>query len=377
MDIFQEILTALEKEEQIVLATILSTSGSTPASAFSKMIVTNAGTVSIGTIGGGCVESEVIGRAQQRLAVGKADTMSFQLKEDEFLQGLICGGTVQVCIEPVTRKQIPFYQQLKTIRDYGIDCVTGTYVSSDGTIKQKAVLMEQHQSGTQWNKPEVKNWNRYLSDFATPTVQSTIEELTSRTVSSNTTIRIPLTDGELIFEPLLGAPHLIIFGGGHISKSVCSCAAASGFRVTIVDDREQFAHRARFPEATETFAIEFSQAFQRLEINQSTYIVIVTRGHRYDEEILEQALKTPALYIGMIGSQRKVTTTFSRLHQYGFSREQLQRVYAPIGLEIGAITPEEIGISIVAQLVRIRRKIASPIADKSKVMYSFFEKFDV
>jgi xanthine dehydrogenase accessory factor len=167
---------------------------------------------------------------------------------------------------------------------------------------------------------------------------------------------------------VVGHPGLIIFGGGHVSKYVCRAAATAGFRVTVVDDRKEYANAQRFPEATRTLAAGFSEAFRELTIKPSTYIVIVTRGHRFDEEILEHAVGTQARYIGMIGSKRKVLNTFEHLVERGISIGSLKRVHAPMGLEIGAVTAEEIGISVVAQLIHVRRGGHLPLAHKSEVM---------
>jgi xanthine dehydrogenase accessory factor len=168
--------------------------------------------------------------------------------------------------------------------------------------------------------------------------------------------RIKLADSmELIIEPILGYPSLVIFGGGHVSKFISGFAKTCGFKVTIVDDRIQFANKERFPEVDAIVCESFAQSFEKLDISASSYVVIVTRGHKYDEQILERVLEFDAKYIGMIGSKRKVLTTFQHLVGKGVSKENLQRVYAPIGLEIGAITPEEIGLSIVSELIKIRR----------------------
>ena len=160
-----------------------------------------------------------------------------------------------------------------------------------------------------------------------------------------------------------------------MSAWISRFASSSGFRVTVVDDREEYADPSRFPEGVQTIQSDFLEVFNTISITSATYIVIVTRGHRFDEEILGHSLKTSARYIGMIGSRRKVETTYRRLLEQGADLERLRRVHAPIGLEIGAITPEEIAVSIVAQLIRIRRNIDDSANDKSEVMYSFFAKF--
>jgi xanthine dehydrogenase accessory factor len=136
----------------------------------------------------------------------------------------------------------------------------------------------------------------------------------------------------------------------------------------VVDDREKFASPQRFPEVAQTLVADFAYAFSKLTIKPSTYIVIVTRGHRYDEIVLEQAVKTPAKYIGMIGSKRKILTTYKHLVEQDVSPDSLTRVHAPMGIEIGAVTAEEIGISVVAQLIQVRRGESLPLRHKSEVM---------
>jgi xanthine dehydrogenase accessory factor len=143
--------------------------------------------------------------------------------------------------------------------------------------------------------------------------------------------------------------------------------------MTIVDDRKEYANAERFPEAAQTLAVEFHDAFNHLTVKSSSYIVIVTRGHRSDEDALERALHTPAKYIGMIGSKRKVLTTYEHLVERGVTVTMLQRVHAPIGLEIGAVTAEEIGVSIVAELVQIRRGGSLPLRHKAEVMRELME----
>ena len=182
-----------------------------------------------------------------------------------------------------------------------------------------------------------------------------IEKSVGNAYHRNETQRITLEEGELILEPLSSMPRLVIFGGGHVSKYISRTASMAGFRVTIVDDRADYANAQRFPEASRTLAVEFEDALQHVDIEPSTYVVIVTRGHRSDEEILARVVNSPAKYIGMIGSRRKVLTTYEHLLKCGVSVETLKRIYAPIGIEIGATTAEEIGVSVVAQLIAVRR----------------------
>jgi xanthine dehydrogenase accessory factor len=162
-------------------------------------------------------------------------------------------------------------------------------------------------------------------------------------------------DLEVFIEPILTPSTLYLFGGGHVSLPLAEMGKLLGFKIAVIDDRAEFASAERFPEADIVLAEEFVSSFPRLKIDKSSYIVIVTRGHQHDELVLEWAVGTPAKYIGMIGSQTKVKTIFSHLLAKGISKEQLDRVHSPIGLEIGAQTPEEIAVSILAEIIKVRR----------------------
>jgi len=161
---------------------------------------------------------------------------------------------------------------------------------------------------------------------------------------------------DIFIEPILPPPTLYIFGAGHISLAISKMAKMAGFRVVVIDDRAEFANPNRFPEADQIVVEDFSTSLPRLRINDSSYIAIVTRGHQFDEEVLEWAARTEACYIGMIGSKRKNQVVFEDLRSKGISRDKLEQVHAPIGLDIGAETPEEIAVSIVAELITIKRQ---------------------
>jgi xanthine dehydrogenase accessory factor len=162
-------------------------------------------------------------------------------------------------------------------------------------------------------------------------------------------------DMEVFIEPILTTPALYIFGGGHVSLPLVKMAKPLGFKITVIDDRADFANAERFPEADIVLADDFTNAFPKLKIDKTSYVVIVTRGHQHDELVLGWAVATPAKYIGMIGSQTKVKTILSHLLAKGVSKERLDSVHSPIGLEIGAQTPEEIAVSILAEIVKVRR----------------------
>ncbi|HXM10325.1 MAG TPA: XdhC/CoxI family protein [Terriglobales bacterium] len=162
---------------------------------------------------------------------------------------------------------------------------------------------------------------------------------------------------EIFVEPILPPADLYIFGAGHVAASLYKIARIAGFDVTIIDDRAAYANRERFPEAQQVIVDDFEKAATELTPRESSYIVIVTRGHRDDMRMLRWAVQTPARYIGMIGSKRKTITIFKELQQEGLSAHLFDRVHAPVGLDIGAITPEEIAVAITAELIAKRRRV--------------------
>src|ERR1700730_11182212 len=162
---------------------------------------------------------------------------------------------------------------------------------------------------------------------------------------------------DIFVEPILPPASLYIFGAGHVSVSLSKVAKSAGFDVTVVDDRASYANRERFPDATEVIAEDFERALARLMPNESSYLVIVTRGHRDDMRVLRWAVQTSARYVGMIGSKRKTITIFRELTEEGIPAQLFERVHAPVGLDIGAITPEEIAVAITAELIAVRRRV--------------------
>jgi len=162
---------------------------------------------------------------------------------------------------------------------------------------------------------------------------------------------------DIFIEPVLPPALLYIFGAGHVALSLYSTANRAGFDVTVIDDRENYANRERFPEAKEVIAEDFDQAMSRITPGETSYIVIVTRGHRDDMRVLRWAVQSQARYIGMIGSKRKTITIFRELVKEGIAENLFDRVHAPVGLDIGAITPEEIAVAITAELIAARRRV--------------------
>jgi xanthine dehydrogenase accessory factor len=265
MDLFEEIVRMRRAGQRGALATIVHTNGSIPSFESSRMLVREDGSAT-GTIGGGCVEADVWAAAKEVMQKEVPRKLVFHLNnEASYDNGLICGGTVEVFVEPI-----------------------------------------------------------------------------------------------------LPQPVVYLFGGGHVSMAVAKAAQAAGFGVGIVDDRESFANAERFPMAQEIY-LNFEEAFEKLHPNASSYLVIVTRGHKEDMRVLAWAVRTQARYIGMIGSRRKVLGVYKALEKDGYRMEEFDRVFAPMGLEIGALSPEEIAISIVAELVAVRRNAESASHKKLKL----------
>lgn len=171
-------------------------------------------------------------------------------------------------------------------------------------------------------------------------------------------------------EPVVPQPKLLIFGAGHISKAISKIATIAGFGTIIIDNRAQFASRDRFPEADELHADEYEEVFPKLTVNSTSYIVIVTRGHRDDMRVLRWAVTTQPRYIAMIGSRRKTIAVVKELERQGLPREAFERLFAPMGLEIGAITPEEIAVSVVAEMIAVRRDPESAWRSVAKSIFA-------
>jgi xanthine dehydrogenase accessory factor len=253
-DLFEEIVSMRRAGARGALATIVHTNGSIPSYESSRMLVREDGSIA-GTIGGGCVEADVWAAAKEVMQKELPRKMVFNLNHEAgYDSGLICGGTLEVFVEPI-----------------------------------------------------------------------------------------------------LPQPVVYLFGGGHVSMAVANAASAAGFGIAVVDDREAFANMQRFPMA---------QAFEKIRPNASSYLIIVTRGHKEDMRVLAWAVRTEARYVGMIGSKRKVLSVYKALENEGYRAEEFARVYAPMGLDIGALSPEEIAVSVVAELIAVRRNAAAAAAHK-------------
>jgi xanthine dehydrogenase accessory factor len=251
------------------------------------------------------------------------------------------------------------FEELNRLRGMGQKCALATIVQVRGSIpsfESAKLLVREDGSmiGTIGGGcVEAEVWNAAREVIATEKPRHMSFSLGQDAAYDNGLI----CGGQLdvFVECIAPHPSVIIFGGGHISKSLAKVLDLAGFRVSIADNRETYANRDRFPEAADVYAEEYEDIYPKLNVNESTYIVIVTRGHRDDMRVLRWAVTTPARYISMIGSKRKVIGVIHELEKEGIAREAFERVFAPMGLEIGAISPEEIAISVGAEMIAMRR----------------------
>ena len=264
MEIYEEIVKLRQDGRKGAVATIVNVRGSIPSFKSAKMLVRDDGTIA-GTIGGGCVEAEVWQAAREVIAAEKPRSLTFDLNQDpKYDTGLVCGGTLEVFIEPV-------------------------------------------------------------------------------------------------LPPAL----LYIFGAGHVALELYKAARNAGFEVIVTDDRDTYANRERFPAARQVIAEDFDAALGSFAPSESSFVVVVTRGHHDDMRVLRRAVQTRARYIGMVGSKRKAITIYRALLEEGLKPEVFDRVYSPVGLAIGANTPEEIAVSILAEIIAIRRGVEGALQHMS------------
>jgi len=359
-DIYAEIIKALEKREKLALATLITRVGSAPRGVGAKYLIKEDGS-SLGSIGGGCVEAEVWQEAREVMKKGEGGVLHFKLTAEQLAEGgLICGGNIDIFVEPLKEEFIPIYREVTKMKQKGGTAVLATLISMDGVLPKserlKALLkLSGEKVGSLLNEKRLEA--RIVQEIETLLKEKKPKVIVLSSEEGDARRGEPVEPWkkiEVLLEPIFSEPTVYIFGGGHISQQLSPLAKRVHFKVVVIDDREMFANRERFPEADEVIVSEFEECFDRFSIDESSYIVIVTRGHLYDGFVLEQAIKTNAHYIGMIGSKKKIRTLYQNLMEKGVPKEALDRVHAPIGLDIHSETPEEIGVSIIAELIKAR-----------------------
>lgn len=346
-NLYSKLYLTLRKGKGAVLIRIIRREGSAPRGVGSGCMVDADGTL-FGTIGGGLLEYRAVEKAKILLKkrVTSLDTVKMTAKEIAE-EGMICGGRVELYFEPILPEDdvIEFFKTIYQLLQSGGNGTLITLIrdEADALAPDNRMLVKKD-SSISGTIPSVK-----LPEHA---VRAHLLEEKE-------------TDRTLFLEPVVQNPELLLFGGGHISTFVSPLAKTIGFQVSIFDDLSDFANRERFPEADEIYNMSYRDAFEKIAITESSYIVIVTRGHMGDKDILELALKSkvsPA-YIGMIGSIRKRDTIYKALMNNGMSRQKLAGVHSPIGLNIGAQTPEEIAVSIIAEIIKIKANRAKTLPE--------------
>ncbi len=357
--IWSEAVKTLEAGKPFALATVVNVRGSTPREVGAKMIVREDG--QIGTIGGGCGEAEIFRKARLLLDGGGAPKVDHVDLTGDFEQDEIgtCGGIMDVFIDlwypqrdlPVARKLAEAAQRGEPS---GLITVIQAPDSRQQAIGAKAVLKLQEPDLSELPVALPEGELKVLAQRAFEMQPGLLELEPSGKLRP--VARVGTGNSICLFvDPIPGTQQLIIVGAGHIAQPLCRIGAMVGFRVTVIDDRAAFANRERFPEAHSIIVKSFVSAIDSLKLDQYCYVVIVTRGHAFDEASLRATLKRSPRYVGMIGSRRRVRATLERLEADGISKERLSQVHAPIGLDIGAETPEEIAVAIMAEIIRIRR----------------------
>jgi xanthine dehydrogenase accessory factor len=346
-DLYARILDLLDRGEPSVLATIIRLSGSGPRGVGAKILILADGR-SEGTIGGGLLEATVVKEAgkvfRSRLPVLLSLSM---MGKDVTKTEMLCGGDVEVLLEPVLPEQKSMYEKVLSIQRSGFAGLLATLVNEDLREEGRAPKLVIERGRTVMGSIPSRRLEEIL-------VEETAEFLKKR---KPVLVSYREKDGREIHvfvEPIAADPVVYIFGGGHVSSQIVPLANHVGFQVVVVDDRPEFADPGRFPDAHEVVQMDFKGCVGRLPIDKAAYMVIVTRGHAHDKTVLEQCLRSEAGYIGMIGSRRKRALIYDSLLEEGFTKEDLDRVHSPIGIDIGAETPEEIGVSIVAELIKVR-----------------------
>ena len=265
------------------------------------------------------------------------------------------------------------YDEIVRLRSLGQKCAVATIVQVNGSIpsfESAKILVREDGSfmGTVGGGcVEAEVWNA-----AREVIESEKPRHLSFSLGQDAAYDEGLICGgqlNIFVEPVIPQPRAFIFGGGHVSKGISKIATLAGFSTSIIDNREAFANQERFPEAEATYAEEYEDVFPKLPVNSSSYIIIVTRGHRDDMRVLRWAVNTPAKYIAMIGSKRKTISVVHELEKEGIPREAFDKVFAPMGLAIGAEMPEEIAISVVAEMIAVRR---APDTDWRQLSKSIF-----
>jgi len=358
-ELFQELIHELQRGETVAMATIVRRKGSVPREVGAKMLVHRGGKIS-GTVGGGCGEAEVWRTALNVLDTQRPSTVQIDLTEEIAMESQgVCGGIFDVFVQPWHNTPSAGQPAMQDYAQAINDALEGeqaivliTIVTASGLWRSNIgqhILV--HEDGSTFGTLVLPN--------APTTLTPQLREQARRAITTGKPQLEKIVGpenswAEFFIEPFLPPPVLLIAGAGHIAAPLAAMAHLMNFSVSVTDDRASFASRERFPNAKRLLVGDIEGTLRNYPITSRTHIVLVTRAHAHDVQGLRAIIDSPAAYIGMIGSQRRVWAVFKLLHQQGVPSEKLMRVRAPIGLDLGGSTPEEIALSIMAEITMLR-----------------------
>lgn len=350
-------METLQAGKPVLCATIIRQSGSSPRGKGARIFI-NGENQSAGSIGGGKLEEIVKKSFQEFIDTDHARVLEFSLSENEAESlEMICGGNVTVLVEPFLPQQIQLAEMISSIvasQDIQQNgWILSQVPSQNESIAVKTCFVFSGAEMVGNFHPHVKMEAGLLSAVGFDNDPAELFK-----VNANKMQEIQAGEETYVIEPIGRISQVIIIGAGHIAQKLAPLTRLVGFFTTVMDDRPEYITPERFPQADRRVILpDFENALENVEVEADCYLVIVTRGHSSDKSVLRQALQTKAGYIGMIGSRRKIALTYEALRKDGLREEDLAKIHAPIGLSIGAVTPEEIAISIVAELIEVRSKL--------------------
>jgi xanthine dehydrogenase accessory factor len=343
-EIIDAALAALAAGRMAALVTPVAAEGSLPTGRHARMLVLADGT-SQGTVGGGRLEAEAQEAARAAIREGKPRLVRFSLTaKDAREDGLLCGGRATFYVEPLHRDGAAALAAMRELIGRLQPGVEAVLLAEGGPAGRLVAGADGTAAGS---------LGQAALDRAVLARAGEVIEADSAAVEVFEVEGAPV---QVFVQALAPRPTVYLFGGGHVGLALARLIPTIGMRVAVIDDRPEFCSRERFPMADELHRLEFPSAFASLAVDARAYVVIMTPGHKSDREVLTQALRSPAGYIGMIGSRRKIALLWEALEQEGFTRAELARVHAPIGLDLGGDSPGEIAVSVAAQLVQVRHR---------------------
>lgn len=341
-------MAELEREgRRFAIATVVRTSGSTPQVVGAKLLVDELGRV-VGTLGGGCVEGDAFAEAREVIASGRPSLREYELTEElAWDTGLVCGGTMWIAIEPGER----------ALRVAERDLLGDVLAASSGgrPVALGTLLRREGKDIAPAGRLFVETSGRAHGTLGDATLDERAADVAREVLAAGTARNVALDDAhELLVEPVLSRPRLVIAGGGHVGLALARQGALLDMDVTVIEDRAEFAARDRFPAPIEVMHAEMTEALRTMAIGWNSFVVIATRGHKLDAQCLRAAVATEARYVGLLGSRRKTILIARLLRDEGVSEERLRAVHAPIGLDLGGRTPAEIALAVLAEITQER-----------------------